>query len=75
MKVEIEYCASWNYLPKATSLVDEIKNHMQIKEELVASGGGVFEVKVDGDLIYSKKQTGQFPDEGKIVEMLKKRAW
>lgn len=47
---------------------------MQIKEELVASGGGVFEVKVDGDLIYSKKQTGQFPDEGKIVEMLKKRA-
>jgi len=47
---------------------------MQITEELVASGGGVFEVKVDGDLIYSKKQTGQFPDEGDIVEIIKKRA-
>jgi len=54
--------------------VDKIKNHMQINEELIASGGGVFEVKVDGDLVYSKKRTGQFPDEGKIVELLKKRA-
>ncbi len=29
--------------------------------ELVESRGGVFEVTVDGTLIYSKKQTGRHP--------------
>lgn len=28
--------------------------------------GGVFEVTVDGELIYSKKETGQFPRYGEV---------
>ena len=31
--------------------------------KLVPSGGGCFELSVNGELIYSKLQTGQFPDE------------
>ena len=34
---------------------------------LIASGGGVFEVVVDGRLIYSKKATGEFPDEEQLL--------
>ncbi len=30
--------------------------------ELVESGGGVFEVTRNGELIYSKKQTGRHPE-------------
>jgi selenoprotein W-related protein len=30
---------------------------------LIPSGGGCFEVSLDGDLVYSKLKTGQFPDE------------
>lgn len=41
--------------------------------ELIASGGGVFEVEVNGELIYSKKQTGEFPQEKDIVAALSKR--
>jgi selenoprotein W-related protein len=41
--------------------------------ELIASGGGVFEVEVDGETIYSKKQTGEFPAEKDIVAALSKR--
>jgi selT/selW/selH-like putative selenoprotein len=29
--------------------------------ELIESSGGVFEVSKDGELIYSKKQTGRHP--------------
>ena len=29
--------------------------------ELVESGGGVFEIAIDGKLVYSKKATGRFP--------------
>jgi len=38
---------------------------------LVASGGGVFEVTVDGKLIFSKKQLGRFPDDGEVVKLLR----
>ena len=34
---------------------------------LVPSSGGVFEVRVDGRDIYSKKQTGEFPDQDTLV--------
>jgi len=30
---------------------------------MVRSGGGVFEVEMDGRTIYSKKHKGRFPDE------------
>ena len=40
---------------------------------LVPSGGGCFEIAVDGELIYSKLKTGQFPDEAAIIEALNAR--
>jgi len=33
----------------------------QAQVELVRSSGGVFEVSRDGELIYSKKETGRHP--------------
>ena len=35
--------------------------------ELIAGGGGIFDVKVDGALVYSKHQTGRFPDEAALI--------
>jgi selT/selW/selH-like putative selenoprotein len=34
---------------------------------LIESSGGVFEVVVDGRLVYSKKKTGEFPGEARLV--------
>jgi selenoprotein W-related protein len=34
------------------------------------SSGGVFEVSVDGRLVFSKKETGRFPDEREILDEL-----
>jgi selenoprotein W-related protein len=45
--------------------------------KLTPSGGGCFELSVDGDLIYSKLKTGKFPDEKAMIDAvghrLKKR--
>jgi len=41
--------------------------------ELVPSGGGCFELSADGKLLYSKLQTGSFPEEDKIVAEIGKR--
>jgi len=38
---------------------------------LIPSSGGVFEVVVDGKLIYSKKATGEFPDFDAMVQQVR----
>lgn len=35
------------------------------------SGGGVFEITVDGRLTYSKKATGAFPDDQQVLAALR----
>jgi len=39
--------------------------------ELIPSSGGVFEVSVNGEKIYSKDDTGLFPKSSQIIEKLK----
>jgi selenoprotein W-related protein len=36
--------------------------------KLVPGGGGCFELAVNGELLYSKLETGAFPDEQAMVE-------
>jgi len=40
---------------------------------LVTSGGGVFEVTVDGDLVYSKKATGRHAEPEEVLAALRDR--
>ena len=39
--------------------------------ELISSSGGVFEIVVDGKLLFSKKSLGRFPEEGEIERLIK----
>ena len=39
--------------------------------EFIESGGGAFEIKVDGDLIYSKLETGRHADPPEILGLFK----
>ena len=41
--------------------------------KLIPAGGGCFEVSLNGDLVYSKLKTGQFPDEQTIVDQVQSR--
>jgi selenoprotein W-related protein len=38
---------------------------------LIPSGGGCFELKINGELIYSKLKTGEFPDEQWALKQVK----
>jgi selenoprotein W-related protein len=40
---------------------------------LLPSGGGAFEVTVNGEKIYSKLATGQFPDPDAILKAVRSR--
>jgi len=39
--------------------------------ELIPSSGGVFEVEVNGQLIYSKKATGRHAGTSEVVELVR----
>jgi len=41
-----------------------------ILAEMKPSSGGVFEITLNGSLIFSKKQLGRFPNDGEIVNFI-----
>lgn len=42
-----------------------------IDAQLIEGGGGVFDVRVDNRLIYSKDETGCFPENAEIVAQIR----
>jgi len=72
----VEFCMQWNYAPKAASFAEELFNHFFRdiqKLELIPSSGGAFEVTVNGEKIYSKLETGVFPDTDEMIEIISKK--
>lgn len=45
-----------------------------VETALVQSGGGVFEVEVDGRLVYSKKRLGRHAEPGEVVQAIQNSA-
>jgi len=41
--------------------------------KLVPTSGGAFELTVDGELVYSKLKTKEFPDEQWVIDTIGKR--
>ncbi len=41
-----------------------------MQAKLIEGAGGIFDVKVDGRLVYSKHETGRFPEDAEILDLL-----
>lgn len=57
------------------STVEELlTNHQQIIEDLrlIPGGSGIFDVRVNEELIYSKHETGRHAEKGEIAEKFEK---
>lgn len=57
-------------------MVEQLLNEFERDIEnltLIPSGGGVYEVVVDGDLIYSKKATGEHAEYEQVAAPLRER--
>jgi selT/selW/selH-like putative selenoprotein len=48
-----------------------LKKVLGIDADLIAGGGGIFDVIADGNIVYSKFETGRFPEHEEIIEKLK----
>lgn len=71
--ITIEYCTSWGYLSKAVGLAQNLlnlhKNNI-VSLNIIPSSGGVFEVKFNDELIFSKKNLNRFPEEGEVEKLV-----
>jgi selenoprotein W-related protein len=54
-------------------LAAEIEERFGIAADLVKGSGGVFEVSLDGELIFSKKALQRFPAPGEVEAVLAAR--
>ena len=69
MKATITYCVMWNYLPDVERVTAELKSK-GIKVDLIKGSNGVFDVDIDGKVIYSKHSTGRFPNRGELLMLI-----
>ena len=69
MVIKIIYCGQWNYLPDALRAREILEKFDAVDVELVESGGGVFDIFCDEELIFSKSQKGRFPNNLELNEI------
>lgn len=75
-RLEIEYCTRCRFVLRATWLAQELL--MTFGDELgelvlVPGTGGVFEIRLDGDLLFSRKQSGRFPESKELKQLVRDR--
>ncbi|MBW2268364.1 MAG: Rdx family protein [Deltaproteobacteria bacterium] len=58
-------------MPQASSLAAAIQDSFDVKAKLIRGDNGIFDVSVDGKLIYSKHETGRFPETVEILDGLR----
>ncbi len=51
-------------------MATKISESLGVEPELIPEGRGIFDVVVDGKLVYSKFETGTFPDDDQLVGLL-----
>ena len=47
-----------------------LKKKFGVEAKLIAGGGGVFEVTLDGQVVFDKDSVGRFPEEQEVVDKI-----
>ena len=50
-----------------------MQDELGIEAELHEGAGGIYDVAVDGERIFSKREAGRYPEDGEILDALKQR--
>ena len=75
-RVEIQYCTQCRWLLRAAWLAQELLTtfEQELGEvALVPGTGGVLEVRLDGDVIFSRAEEGRFPESKELKQSIRDR--
>ena len=76
-QIEIEYCTGCRWLLRAAWVAQELLSTFEGDLQSVGlkpgSEGGIFEVRIDGDTLWSRKAEGRFPEAKELKQRLRDR--
>lgn len=74
LEVKILYCRECNQDVYGARVAEEIREAFGVEAQLVRGFLGVFDVHVNGEIVYSRWESGyRFPAPGEVAEAIKKR--
>ncbi len=74
--VEIAYCTQCNWLLRSAWMAQELLTTFGQdigSVTLVPGSGGIFEIRLDGALLWERKRDGGFPDVKALKQMVRDR--
>ena len=74
--LEIEYCTQCRWLLRAAWLAQELLTTFEqelTRVSLKPGSGGIFEVRLDGMLLFSRKEAGRFPEAKELKQLVRDR--
>ena len=75
-KLEITYCTQCNWLLRSAWMAQEVLSTFSLEMgavTLVPGTGGIFEIRLDGELMWERKRDGGFPDVKQLKQMVRDR--
>ncbi|WP_026127823.1 SelT/SelW/SelH family protein [Nocardiopsis lucentensis] len=75
-RLEIEYCTQCRWLPRATWMAQELLTTFEGdlgEVALVPGTGGAFEVRLDGESVWSRKTDAAFTDAAELKRLIRDR--
>jgi selenoprotein W-related protein len=73
-RVEIEYCTQCRWLTRAAWMAQELLTTFESElgeVALVPGTGGIFEIRVDEKMVWSRKEKGRFPDIKELKQIVR----
>jgi selenoprotein W-related protein len=73
-RIEIHYCTQCRWLLRSTWMAQELLTtfDQEITELTLRPGtGGVFEVRVNGNQVWSRKEAGRFPEITELKQLVR----
>ena len=75
-RVEIHYCSQCRWLLRAAWMAQELLStfEQELDELALQPGtGGIFEVRANGELVWSRKEQGRFPEITELKQLVRDR--
>ncbi|MGV6827736.1 MAG: SelT/SelW/SelH family protein [bacterium] len=75
-RLEIEYCSQCRFILRASWMAQELL--MTFGEDLgevalIPGAGGIFEIRLNEEVLWNKKEKGRYPEPKEIKQMVRDR--
>lgn len=73
-EIEIEYCTQCHWLLRSAWLAQELLTTFEgdlQRVSLMPGSGGVFEIRLNGELLFSRKVAQRFPEAKEIKQLVR----